>query len=249
MEESDKKYSLYNNYLASTILAICVASLVLLLFLSKCQQHNHVETTQKIVVVVDSTGQATAPSDSLTKVIERINSTIKENERILETKYKSLIEKEEKDENLFSIASIIVGIILSILGFFGFKNFQSIEEKAKDIAEEKARYYLNDNLKKLLSETLDNNFLSEIQKTVTKNIEDGMVKKLQKDIEKVEQQEKEHKIYKVQGKLSTIRIDRLEQAWENKFNESFGKINLDKADVENSDREQEDDNPFDDTEA
>ena len=249
MDDKDKKYSLYNNYVASTILAICIVSLVSLLCLNRCQQSNKVETVQRVIVVVDSTAQSKASAPSLFKVVDSLNIAIQTYERSLDAKYKALIDKKEENDNLLSAASIIVGIIVSILGFFGFKSFQSIEEKAKRIAEENTNNYLKDNLKSKLYDVVNSEYLNKITDTTTKNIEEGVVKKIKGDLDIIEQQRKDIKEFEDDNKLSMLRLDRLEKAWEAKFNESFNKINIDKEEAETSDTEKESINPFEDTEA
>lgn len=248
MDDKDKNYSLFNNYVASTILAICIVSLVSLLFLNKCQQRKTVATMQRVVVVVDSTCLSNT-TDNLSKVVDSLNVVIKNYETLLDAKYNVLIDKKEENDNLLSAASIIVGIIVSILGFFGFKSFQSIEEKAKRIAEENTNNYLKDNLKSKLYDVVNSEYLNKITDTTTKNIEEGVVKKIKEDLDIIEQQRKDIKEFEDDNKLSMLRLDRLEKAWEAKFNESFDKINIDKEEAETSDSDKENINPFEDTEA
>ena len=244
MDKKEKQYSLWNNYIASFILAICFVSLIVMFVVNQYQHHSYVETKQKVYIVLSPRGKTISTDDNIFKVVDSLNYVIQNYERMLESKYKYVIDQKEKDDYLLSAASIVIGIIVSILGFFGFKNFQSIEEKAKNIAEEKAEEYLKDNMKFSLSKVVDETYLVQIKDTVTKSIEDGIVKKLNNELDKLGQFEKTSNNIGEQLKIIQYRLDRIERAWESKFNESFNTGDLGEQEAGAKKPESENENPF-----
>lgn len=247
MDKNDRTYNLFNNYLASGILAVCSLCLIAILTVKCWNQYVRTESKQHIVVVLENRGNKQIVQEDFTRLVDSLNIIIDNHEKKLESKYEALLVQKEKDETLLSAASVIVGIIISILGFFGFKSFHSIEEKAQNIAEEKTKDYLDNNIKKITNEVVNKDLLSKIESTVSSSIQEGIVQKIKGEVDRLEQQSNDIKSCRDQNMLAMKRLDRLEKSWEEKFHESFDAITIEEGGTQ-TDKEQETENPFEETE-
>lgn len=156
-----------------------------------------------------------------TAVVDSLKEIIEHHERVLNEQYQSLIEKKQEDNNWLSISSIIVGIVISVLGFFGFKNFQSIEEKAKGLAEEKTKGYLEENLKMMLESSIQTKFLKTISDIVYNSVRDNVLKGVLPETDAMDSMKNGLKDIRKQIDGLAQRMDSITNQWEQKFNEEL----------------------------
>lgn len=177
-QERNSKHESLNNYLASFLLVFCSVVLVILLCFHSCNYSKNQVLPQKVNIEVynDATLKNNTKlnkdlSDSLTRIIT-------EHEQLLANHYNKILEEKETDNKILSLGGLVIGIIISILGFFGFKSFQSIEDKAKDTAEENAGKVAKSMAKNYLEENLD----SGIEKVIRENFQNSIVQKLRDEV-------------------------------------------------------------------
>lgn len=219
MKEEDRKYERKNNYYASFILVVCSLALVGILFVRSYTPHVKYEHKVTFVVCCDSSAHNTPMVT--TAVVDSLKEIIEHHERVLNEQYQSLIEKKQEDNNWLSISSIIVGIVISVLGFFGFKNFQSIEEKAKGLAEEKTKGYLEENLKMMLESSIQTKFLKTISDIVYNSVRDNVLKGVLPETDAMDSMKNGLKDIRKQIDGLAQRMDSITNQWEQKFNEEL----------------------------
>lgn len=246
MKEEDRKYERSNNYCASFILFVCSLALIGILFIRSCASRVKYEHQVTFVVHCDSSVR-NAPTVS-TAVVDSLKEIIEHHERVLNDQYQSLVEKKEDDNDWLSMSSIIVGVVISVLGFFGFKNFQSIEEKAKSQAEDKTKQYLEENLKVMLHNSIQNNFLKTISDTAYDSVRDNVLKDVLPKADAMDSMKNGLEDMGKQINAIAQKIDRVKSQWEKKFNEelfvSDAEVIQDEAEQENEAHSDDELNPF-----
>ena len=184
-----KTHSCLNNILASAIIFLAAITLIVLMFLLACKVKRHEVLPEHIVIELKTDSKLSISSDDRVKIVDSLNAIMLRIEQLLANKYQYVLQKTAFEDSIVSMGSVIVGLVIAILGFFGLKSFQSIEDKAKLIAERMAesetKKYLANTAKAKVKEVIDEKFLKEISDIVTESIKDGILADIGEDIDNV----------------------------------------------------------------
>ena len=129
-----------------------------------------------IILQSDSTVRILAQDKEA--IVDSLNQVMLEREHLLATRYQALIQKEENNDTIFTVCSILIGMIASLLGFFGIKNFQSIREESKKIVKDDVGLYLKNHTQECIRNVLkEPKYFKEIIKPIQSGVIDNFVKK------------------------------------------------------------------------
>ncbi len=128
-----------SSVLALSLIFVCGAGLVISLAWSSHKKVESDKLSGTITLNVKPDSCAGEPLINISAdIVDSLNLKMQIREQVLAERYQHLLEQKERDEDIFSFGSIMVGIVISLCGFWGVKSFEEIKEKAKRIAEDVA---------------------------------------------------------------------------------------------------------------
>lgn len=186
MENNYNHMTQLNNRLASFLLFLCAVAVLGVLMVLVWRHNSQSRLPENIVVEIKVDSLSELSALDMKTCVDSLNEIMQRRETLLVNRYQHLLDEKEADNNLLSYGSIFIGVIFSVLGFFGFKSFQSIEDKAKLIAEDTAKSAVNNftktELKGEISDLFEINYLSKVKDTIKAEILDGPIADLKKDM-------------------------------------------------------------------
>lgn len=137
--------STLNDRIASWILFVVIVGLVVSLCFVVVHTYSSKPDVRKVeicYVPADSSlisqgnkdARLILPKESLDSII----ASIQAHEDQLEHKYQFVIDKRDEEDNYRNIFMLVFGIVVSVVGFFGYRSFNDIEERAMNVAADKA---------------------------------------------------------------------------------------------------------------
>lgn len=121
----------YNDYIASTILFLCVVAALTFFIMMGMKSRNSTASVHYVdyTIQVDNIGKMTAESQRIT---DSLILVIEQHEHLLNDKYQYVLEQRSNVEDYLTWCGFLLTIVLSVFGFFGYRSLHGIEDRIKD---------------------------------------------------------------------------------------------------------------------
>lgn len=168
-------YKSFINGLGAIVVVICIMGLLWSITNYNSVfgiDHKREQVELRLSVKVDSTGQM----DGITKAqLDSLITKIEIHEHLLQDKYEHILEQKEIFNDVLALGGMLLAVVLSVFGFFGYKSLNTIEDRAKEQAEQASEGFFKnqfDTYKKDTKSELEGGLNIIVKEKIEKDLSD-----------------------------------------------------------------------------